>query len=61
MQAPKEIIQNKYLRILTTSYNSSLDLLHTAATLLLLGMKMEIIYIHSLIIQVCSLLFENFV
>ena len=31
MQAPKEIIQNKYLRIFTTSYNSSLDLLHSSS------------------------------
>ena len=29
--------------------------------LLVLGMIIEIIYIHSLILQVCSLLFENFV
>ena len=29
--------------------------------LLVLGMNMEIIYIHSVILQVCSLLFEHFV
>jgi len=53
MQEPKEIIQNRY------NILQQLIGLAPQQQMLVLGMKMEIIYIHSLICQVCSLLFEN--
>ena len=56
MQAPKEITQNKYLQHLTTAHWSC-----STAAAVGVGHETEIIYIHSLILQVCSLLFENFV
>ena len=47
----------------TNTYNILQQLIGLAPQqqLLVLGMKMEIPYIHSLILQVCSLLFENLV
>jgi len=56
MQAPKKSSK-------TNTYNILQQLIGLAPQqqLLVLGMKMEIPYIHSLILQVCSLLFENLV
>jgi hypothetical protein len=56
MQAPKEIIQNKYLQHLTTAH-------WTCSTAAAVGVGHEIyiyIHTHSLILQVCSLLFNFF-
>ena len=49
-------------QVLTYTYNILQQLVGLAPQqqLLVLRMKMEMIYIHSLILQVCLLLFENF-
>ena len=52
MQAPKEIIQNKYLQHLTTAHWTC----STAAAVDVGHENGNNIYIHSLILQVCSFL-----
>ena len=56
MQAPKKSSKTNTHNIL-----QQLTGLAPQQQLLVLGIKMEIVNIHSLILQVCSLLFENFV